>query len=60
LRGYGWGPDSWHAIVIMSLASIFVGWLLFLLVETPFMKLRDRFVPTNFAKPKAASEALAA
>ena len=40
-------------IAIMGLASIFVGWLLFLLVETPFMKLRDRFVPDNFARPRA-------
>ena len=60
LRGYGWGPDSWQAIAIMSLASIFVGWLLFLLVETPFMKLRDRFVPGNFAKPKTAPDAVPA
>lgn len=58
LRTYGWGPDSWQAIATMAAASVLVGWLLYLLVETPFMKLRDRFVPTNFAKP-AAPAALA-
>ena len=59
LRTYGWGPDSWQAIAVMAAASVLVGWLLYLLVETPFMKLRDRFVPTNFAKP-AAPAAVAA
>ncbi|HEX8404459.1 MAG TPA: acyltransferase [Duganella sp.] len=59
LRAYGWGPDSWQAISVMAAASVLVGWLLYLLVETPFMKLRDRFVPTNFAKP-AAPAAVAA
>jgi len=45
----GWGPDSWQALLIMIAAAIFVGWLLYLLVETPFMKLRDRYVPSNYA-----------
>ena len=45
----GWGPDSWQALLIMSAAAVFVGWLLYLLVETPFMKLRDRYVPSNYA-----------
>jgi peptidoglycan/LPS O-acetylase OafA/YrhL len=51
LQAQGWGPDTWQAIAIMSVASIAAGWLLHLLVETPFMKLRDRYVPSNFAKP---------
>jgi peptidoglycan/LPS O-acetylase OafA/YrhL len=51
LKAEGWGPESWQAILIMSAASIAAGWLLHLLVETPFMKLRDRFVPSNFATP---------
>lgn len=53
LQAHGWGPESWQAIAIMSVASIAAGWLLFILVETPFMKLRDRYVPSNFAKPAA-------
>ncbi|NGZ83578.1 acyltransferase family protein [Duganella aceris] len=59
LQAHGWGPDSWPAIAIMSVASIAAGWVLYLFVETPFMKLRDRYVPSNFAKP-ALPTALAA
>ena len=53
LQAKGWGPDSWPAIVLMSAASLLAGWLLHLLVETPFMKLRDRYLPGNFARPAA-------
>jgi peptidoglycan/LPS O-acetylase OafA/YrhL len=59
LKAEGWGPGSWQAILIMSAASVAAGWLLHLLVETPFLKLRDRFVPSNFATPPAPA-ALAA
>jgi peptidoglycan/LPS O-acetylase OafA/YrhL len=59
LQDAGWGPDSWQAIVLMSAASILAGWLLHLLVETPFMKLRDRFVPGNFSRPAAPAGAVA-
>jgi len=47
LEELGWGPESWQALVVMSAASLLVGWLLYRLVETPFMKLRDRYVPSN-------------
>ncbi len=59
LRDAGWGPDTWQAIVLMSAASILAGWLLHLLVETPFMKLRDRFVPGNFSRPATPAGAVA-
>jgi peptidoglycan/LPS O-acetylase OafA/YrhL len=59
LQDAGWGPDTWQAIVLMSAASILAGWLLHLLVETPFMKLRDRFVPGNFSRPAAPAGAVA-
>jgi peptidoglycan/LPS O-acetylase OafA/YrhL len=59
LQAQGWGPDTWPAIAIMSAASIAAGWLLHLLVETPFMKLRDRYVPSNFA-PSTRPAALTA
>lgn len=49
LQDQGWGPESWQALIIMSASSVLVGWLLYLLVETPFMKLRDRYVPSNYA-----------
>nr|WP_315250649.1 acyltransferase [uncultured Duganella sp.] len=48
LQEQGWGPESWQAMAIMGGASLLVGWLLYLLVETPFMKLRDRYVPSNY------------
>jgi peptidoglycan/LPS O-acetylase OafA/YrhL len=49
LQPLGMAPGSWQAIAIMSAASVLAGWLLYLLVETPFMKLRDRYVPGNLA-----------
>lgn len=49
LQAQGWGPESWQALLIMSVASLLAGWLLYRLVETPFMKLRDRYVPGNYA-----------
>lgn len=59
LQAEGWGPNSWQAIVLMSAASLLAGWLLHLLVETPFMMLRDRYVPSNFARPVAPAGAVA-
>lgn len=49
LEAYGWGPESWQAIAFLGAASALAGWLMYLLVETPFMKLRDRYVPGNYA-----------
>lgn len=46
-----WGIDTKSALgisIIMGL-SLACGWLLFLLVETPFMKLRTRYFPSNIA-----------
>ena len=47
LKQCGHAPDSMIAIGILLLASVLTGWLLFYLVETPFMQLRDRYVPTS-------------
>jgi peptidoglycan/LPS O-acetylase OafA/YrhL len=49
LQPLGMEPGTWPAIAIMSAASVLAGWLLYLLVETPFMKLRDRYLPGNMA-----------
>jgi peptidoglycan/LPS O-acetylase OafA/YrhL len=43
-----WAPDRPLSIAIMIAASICAGWLLYAAIETPFMKLRERFVPSNF------------
>ncbi|TFW13840.1 acyltransferase family protein [Duganella callida] len=55
LAGQGWAAESWQAMAIMSAASLVAGWLLYALVETPFMKLRDRYVPSNCADAASSS-----
>ena len=53
LTPYGYAAGDAATIAILLLASIGTGWLLFYLVETPFMRLRDRYFPTSL-KPLAA------
>jgi len=48
LRALGYAPDSAPAIVAMLALSVAGGWLLYRCVETPFMALRQRWVPDNF------------
>jgi peptidoglycan/LPS O-acetylase OafA/YrhL len=43
----GYGPESLVAIGASLLLSVLSGWLLFRLVETPFMALRSRYLPSN-------------
>ena len=45
-----WPPTEPLSIAVMIGASIFVGWLLYSAVETPFMMLRDRFIPSNYPR----------
>ena len=52
LQRHGWAPSSLPSVLAMSAASVLAGWLLYRLVETPFMLLRDRYVPNNFASTK--------
>ena len=51
LKLVGIEPTMWSGVAIMAVATLFGGWLLFRCVETPFMKLRDRYVPNNYAAP---------
>jgi peptidoglycan/LPS O-acetylase OafA/YrhL len=60
LLAQGWEPDSWQALVIMSAASALAGWLLYRVVETPFMKLRDRYVPSNYANSSQSHQTVTA
>jgi peptidoglycan/LPS O-acetylase OafA/YrhL len=53
LEAIGYGPESAVAIMAMLALSVFAGWLLYVCVETPFMKLRARYVPSNFSPVKA-------
>lgn len=44
-----WDSDSPRTVAVMFLASLAGGWLLYRLVETPFMRLRRQVAPSNFA-----------
>jgi peptidoglycan/LPS O-acetylase OafA/YrhL len=47
LAARGYEPDSPVAIGVSLALSLLSGWLLYRLVETPFMLLRARFLPTS-------------
>lgn len=51
LAVHGYGPGSPVAIVAMLSLSVLSGWVLYRCVERPFMRLRQRYLPTNF-KPR--------
>ncbi len=51
LSTLGYGPQTTVAIVSLLALSVLAGWLLYRLVETPFMRLRERYVPSNLARP---------
>jgi peptidoglycan/LPS O-acetylase OafA/YrhL len=36
-------------MLVMIMSSIATGWVLYALVETPFMRLRARYAPVNHA-----------
>jgi len=49
LEKLGHGPESALALVAMVVISVGSGWVLYRCVERPFMALRAKYVPTNFA-----------
>jgi len=51
LSTLGHGPQTTVAIVSLLALSVLAGWLLYRLIETPFMRLRERYVPSNLARP---------
>lgn len=51
LQGQGYGAGHPLTIGALLLLSVVTGWLLYKLVETPFMLLRERYVPSNAARP---------
>jgi peptidoglycan/LPS O-acetylase OafA/YrhL len=51
LAARGFGPESPAAIALSLALSVLAGWVLYKLVETPFMALRDRFLPSNRRAP---------
>jgi peptidoglycan/LPS O-acetylase OafA/YrhL len=52
-------PDSGWLLLAVVVASLAVGWALHRAVETPFMRLRQRWAPTNFPASDPARPALA-
>jgi peptidoglycan/LPS O-acetylase OafA/YrhL len=42
-------------VLLLLLASVWAGWLLYLLVETPFMRLRERWFDTPRRQPAAGA-----
>jgi len=60
LRQAGIAADTPLAVAVLAVASIAAGWLLYFVVETPFMLLRERFVPAAARLPQPAATATAA
>ncbi|MDB5755383.1 MAG: acyltransferase [Massilia sp.] len=58
LAARGFGPESPLAIGVSLVVSVLSGWVLYKLVETPFMALRDRYLPSNRRSPVALSAQL--
>jgi len=56
LAAAGYGPEHPLTIGLCMLASVLSGWLLYRLVETPFMRLRARWVPDNAPSRPASAE----
>lgn len=40
-------PATWPAIVVIMASGVAAGWMLFRMVETPFMQMRSRWFPTQ-------------
>jgi peptidoglycan/LPS O-acetylase OafA/YrhL len=48
LSAHGMSADSSLAIAVIAIACVLGGWLLYRLIETPFMTWRDRHLPSSF------------
>jgi len=53
LAARGYGAEHPLTVTLLLALSVASGWLLYKLVETPFMRLRERYVPSNAARPTA-------
>lgn len=47
LTQHGIDINGWTGVTIIMVVSVVAGWALYLFVETPFMKLRGKFYPSN-------------
>jgi len=50
LTQLGISTDSWLGIAVIMAVSVFGGWLLFRLIEKPFMRLRDRYYSSTTSR----------
>jgi peptidoglycan/LPS O-acetylase OafA/YrhL len=55
LRAFGHGAEEPAVIAFLLALSVLAGWLLYCLVETPFMALRERYFPSNSPRPTVAA-----
>jgi peptidoglycan/LPS O-acetylase OafA/YrhL len=60
MGGAGFGPGHPATIAAALAASVLAGWLLYRMVETPFMRLRERYVPSMTSKAAGMSASQAA
>jgi peptidoglycan/LPS O-acetylase OafA/YrhL len=45
-------------VVVVTIAAVIVGVMLYRLIEAPFMALRDRWFPSNFSGAQHTSNAV--
>lgn len=55
LNAMGMAPDAPATVAMLAFASVASGWLLYRAVELPFMALREKVVPSNFADTASSS-----
>ena len=53
LANLGLDPDSVAGAALISAACLLAGWALYRFVESPFMRWRDRWVPSSFVRAEA-------
>ncbi|MFC0251650.1 acyltransferase family protein [Massilia consociata] len=58
MQAWGFGPGHPLTIGALLVLSVATGWLLYKLVETPFMVLRERYVPSNAIRPASLVRAV--
>ncbi len=59
INNLGISTDDYLGMGIIVSISIIAGWILFKMVETPFMNLRARLVPSNYRKKSCQPTGLA-
>ena len=60
LKVHDVAPGSVSAVLIITAAALLAGWLIYTLAEQPFMRMRDRRIPSNFTHRPGAVPAAAA